>query len=253
MINYIHEKADIGVNARIGHFTVVNENVKIADDVQVGHNVIIYPGTIIDQGVIVGDGAVIGKPLTVAATSTVKSGQNLEPVRIKEKSIIGALAVIYAGTVIGAYTLIGDQASVREKCQIGDFVIIGRGVCLENSVLIENYTKIQSGAYITAYTEIMGHVFVAPMVTTANDNFMGRTRERFKYIKGPVIERGARVGAGAILLPGIKVAEETFVAAGSVVTRDTGAKTLVKGIPARYEKNVPEEQLLWGTDREDIE
>ena len=57
------------------------------------------------------------------------------------------------------------------------------------------------------------------MVTT-NDNFMGRTEKRHELVKGPTIRRGARVGGGCVLLPGIEIGEEAFVGAGAVVIRD---------------------------------
>ncbi len=62
-------------------------------------------------------------------------------------------------------------------------------------------------------------VFVAPCVTTTNDNAMGR-HEPDCELRGAVLRRACRVGAGTILLPGIEVGEEAFVAAGALVTRD---------------------------------
>jgi acetyltransferase-like isoleucine patch superfamily enzyme len=81
-------------------------------------------------------------------------------------------------------------------------------------------------------------------VTTTNDNFMGRTEARFDQIKGAIIKKGARVGGASIILPGITIAEETFVAAGALVTKDTEPKTLIKGVPAKIVRSVPEEELL---------
>jgi acetyltransferase-like isoleucine patch superfamily enzyme len=52
------------------------------------------------------------------------------------------------------------------------------------------------------------------------------------------------VGAGAILLPGIEVGEEAFVAAGALVTRDVAARTLVMGVPAKVVRDVEEAELL---------
>jgi acetyltransferase-like isoleucine patch superfamily enzyme len=92
--------------------------------------------------------------------------------------------------------------------------------------------------------EIGERAFIAPMVTTTNDNFMGRTEKRFKLVKGPQIGRGARIGGGAILLPGVNIAPETFVAAGAVVTKDTLHKNVYKGFPAKEIREVPEEELL---------
>ena len=63
-------------------------------------------------------------------------------------------------------------------------------------------------------------MFIAPCVVTTNDNFMGRTERRHELVKGPTIRRGARVGGGAILCPGVEIGEEAFVGAGAVVTKD---------------------------------
>jgi acetyltransferase-like isoleucine patch superfamily enzyme len=168
----------------------------------------------------------------------------LPPLEIGAGTTIGSGAVLYAGSHIGADCLIADQSFVREKCVIGDAVIVGRGVTVENETTIGSYTKIQSQSYITAWMTIEDHVFIAPCVVTTNDNFMGRTAERFKYRKGPTIRQGARVGANTTLLPGITVGREAFVAAGSVVTRDVPDGTLVMGSPARAVRAVPEREFV---------
>jgi acetyltransferase-like isoleucine patch superfamily enzyme len=129
---------------------------------------------------------------------------------------------------------------------IGDRVVIGRGVCVENDCSIGAFTKIQTDAYITAYSELGEHVFIAPCVVTTNDNFMGRTERRHALIKGAVVRRGARVGGGAVLLPGIEIGEEAFVGAGAVVTKDVAARSLVVGNPARVLREVPADELLDG-------
>jgi acetyltransferase-like isoleucine patch superfamily enzyme len=110
--------------------------------------------------------------------------------------------------------------------------------------------KLQANAYITAYSLLEDDVFIAPCVVTTNDNFMGRTEKRKTLVRGPVIRRGARVGGGAVLLPGIEIGAEAFIGAGAVVTRDVQAGTLVVGSPARYLRNVPPEELLGATDHD---
>jgi acetyltransferase-like isoleucine patch superfamily enzyme len=152
--------------------------------------------------------------------------------------------VISAGTAIGNACVVGDLATVRERCAIGDGVVIGRGVCVENDTAIGAGTKIQTNAYITAYCTLEEQVFVAPCVVTTNDNFMGRTERRHALIKGPTIRRGARVGGGATLLPGIEIGAEAFVGAGAIVTRDVPAGKVVVGVPARVLRDVPADELL---------
>jgi acetyltransferase-like isoleucine patch superfamily enzyme len=105
-------------------------------------------------------------------------------------------------------------------------------------------TKIQAHAYITAYSTLEEHVFIAPCVVTTNDDFMGRTERRRALVKGPTIRRGARIGGGAILLPGVEIGEEAFVGAGAVVTKHVEPRMLVVGNPARVMRAVPEDELL---------
>ncbi len=87
-------------------------------------------------------------------------------------------------------------------------------------------------------------VFVAPGVTTTNDNFMGRTEQRRALMKGPTIRRGARVGGAAVLCPGVEIGEEAFVGAGAVVTKDVAPRTVVVGNPARVIRDVPDDELI---------
>ena len=97
---------------------------------------------------------------------------------------------------------------------------------------------------MTAYSTLEEDVFIAPCVSTTNDNFMGRTEKRHALRKGPTIRRGARIGGAAVLLPGIEIGEEAFVGAGAVVTRDVPPRTVVVGSPARELREVPEDELL---------
>jgi acetyltransferase-like isoleucine patch superfamily enzyme len=73
---------------------------------------------------------------------------------------------------------------------------------------------------------------------------MGRTEGRFGSIKGPTIRRGARVGGACVILPGVEIGEEAFIAAGALVTKDVPAGKLVAGLPARVWRDVPPEELL---------
>ena len=78
---------------------------------------------------------------------------------------------------------------------------------------------------------------------TTNDDTMGR-HPPGEALRGPRIGRAARVGAGAVLRPGITVGEEAFVAAGAVVIDDVDPRTVVMGVPARQVREVPEGDLL---------
>ena len=204
---------------------------------------VVYPGTKFGEGVKVLEHAVVGKQPALSPRSTAKR-EPLEPTQIGDGTIVSTGAVVFAGTKVGARVILGDQSCVRERVTVGDDVVIGRGSLVENDTTIGAMTKIQAEAYITAYSTLEEHVFIAPCVVTTNDNFMGRTERRHELVKGPTIRRGARIGGGAILCPGIVIGEEAFVGAGAVVTKDVPPNVIVVGNPARVLRDVPAEELL---------
>jgi acetyltransferase-like isoleucine patch superfamily enzyme len=203
----------------------------------------VYEGTVLGDGVRVLEGAVVGKQPTLSARSTTRR-EPLPPTEIGAGTVVSTGAIVFAGTRIGERVVLGDQSCVRERVTVGDDVVIGRGSLVENDTTIGAMTKIQANAYITGYSTLEEHVFVAPCVVTTNDNFMGRTERRHELVKGPTIRRGARVGGGAILCPGVEIGEEAFVGAGAVVTKDVPARKIVVGNPARVLRDVPDDELL---------
>jgi acetyltransferase-like isoleucine patch superfamily enzyme len=210
---------------------------------EAGENVVVYPGTVIGDGCRIGDNVVLGKQPALSPRSTAKR-EELPPLELGEGTIVSTGSVVFAGTTIGARVILGDQSCVRERCVLGDDVVVGRGSLVENDTTIGARTKIQANAYVTAYSILEVDVFIAPGVVTTNDNFMGRTEQRHALRKGPTIRRGARIGGGAVLLPGIEVGEEAFVGAGAVVVRNVPPRALVVGNPARQIRDVPDEELL---------
>jgi acetyltransferase-like isoleucine patch superfamily enzyme len=219
------------------------ENAPHFPGVEVAATAIVYPGTLLAEGVRLLDYAVVGKQPSLSPRSTAKR-EPLAPLELGPGTIVSTGAIVFAGTKIGARVIVGDQACVRERCEIGDDVVIGRGSLVENDTTIGALTKIQAEAYITAYSTLEEEVFIAPCVVTTNDNFMGRTEKRHALMKGPTIRRGARVGGGAILCPGVEIGEEAFVGAGAVVVKDVPPRMLVVGNPARVLREVAEEELL---------
>jgi acetyltransferase-like isoleucine patch superfamily enzyme len=204
---------------------------------------VVYPGTVIGEGCQILDNAVVGKQPSLSPRSTAKR-EELPPLELGEGTIVSTGAIVFAGTRIGARVIVGDQACVRERCKIGDDVVIGRGTLVENDTTIGALTKIQAMGYITAHSMVEDEVFIAPCVQTTNDNFMGRTEKRHGLRKGPTIRRGARVGGGAVLCPGIEIGEEAYVGAGAVVVKDVPPRVIVVGNPARILRNVPNDELL---------
>jgi acetyltransferase-like isoleucine patch superfamily enzyme len=204
---------------------------------------VVHPGTVLGAGVRVLEYAVVGKQPTLSPRSTAKR-EPLAPAVIGDGTVISTGAVVFAGTTVGERVILGDQSCVRERVAIGDDVVVGRGSLVENDTTIGARTRIQADAYVTAYSTLEEDVFMAPCVVTTNDNYMGRTERRLALLKGPTIRRGARIGGGAVLCPGVEIGEEAFVGAGAVVTKDVPPRVVVVGSPARVLRDVPREELL---------
>lgn len=252
--NKIAPDAKIGKNTAIGEFAVIGEKVAIGEGCQIGHHVVIHADSIIGDNVRIDDHTVIGKNPMRAANSAVTKDLQLSPCTIGSDCIIGTGAVLYRGSTIGHKVLIADLATVRENVLVGDFTIVGRGVAIENFCTIGRYCKLETNSYITAYSNLADRVFVAPCVATSNDNFVGRTEERFKHFKGVIAERGARIGVNATILPGKTLGEDCLVAAGALVTKDVPTKQIVAnaageaGVKAKIIRAVPDEQLIDNQD-----
>jgi acetyltransferase-like isoleucine patch superfamily enzyme len=210
---------------------------------EIANTAIVHPGTVVGDGCRILDYAVVGKQPVLSPRSTAAQ-EELPPLELGAGTVVSTGAVVFAGSSLGERVIVGDQACVRERCTIGNDVVIGRGSLVENDTEVGARTKIQADAYVTAYSLLEEDVFVAPCVVTANDNFMGRTERRHALRRGPTIRRGARVGAAAVLLPGIEIGQEAFVGAGAVVLRNVPARAVVVGNPAREIREVPEEELL---------
>jgi acetyltransferase-like isoleucine patch superfamily enzyme len=220
---------------------LVGEGVEIPESVELGGHVVVHAGTRLAEGVRVQDGAILGKPVALGPRSRAAQAA-VPPLRVDAGATICAGAVVLAGATIGARAVVGDQAHVRERSTLGERSVVGRGSAVDNDVTVGARVKVQTGCYLTARTTVEDDVFVAPGVTTTNDHAMGRHGPEHE-LRGATLRRACRVGGGAVLLPGVEVGEEAFVAAGSVVTRDVPSRAMVMGVPARQVREVPDDDL----------
>ncbi len=242
--SYIDNSSKIGAGFTCGEFCVIEKNVEIGENCTLGHHVIIREGTKIGSGVRIDDNTVIGKQPLRSKRSIFKSDKAYLPAVIGDECLIGAQVVIYTGCEIANSVLVADSAAVREDVKIGEATIIGRSCTVENFTTIGKKCKLETNSYITAYSTIEDYCFIAPGVVTTNDNYLGRTEERFKHFKGVTLRKGARIGGGAVILPGIEIGADAVIAAGAVVTKNVPTKKIFIGAPAKELRDVPPEQLL---------
>ena len=149
-------------------------------------------------------------------------------------------ADVSSAAILGPRTRIWHQAQVRERACIGSNCIIGKGAYVDFDVAIGDNVKIQNGVYVYHGVTVEDGVFLGPGVILTNDktpraiNPDGTLKSDADWEVSPtVIRRGASIGAGAVILPGVTVGEFAMVGAGAVVTGDVPAHGLVYGNPAR--------------------
>ncbi|WP_406600374.1 acyltransferase [Methanovulcanius yangii] len=157
--------------------------------------------------------------------------------------MIGRNAVIRSGTTIYCDVTAGDNFStghnvvIREHTTIGNNVSIGTNTIIEGNTKIGNGVNMQSLVYIPTGVVIEDDVFIGPNAVLTNDPYPPNDRGN---LKGPIIRKGASIGANATILPGIEIGEGSLVAAGAIVTKDVPPHTLAVGAPARF-RDLPAE------------
>jgi len=222
---------------------LLGDRVILPDSVSIGGHAIVHADSSVGEGAILQDGCVVGKPVALGARSSARSETPVEGATVGAGTTVGAGAVLVAGAVVGERCVVADQAHVRERTVIGDECVIGRGASVENDVRLGARVRMQTGAYVTAWSFVEDDVFIAPGVMTTNDQTAGR-RPAGVPLRGAVLRRACRIGSRAVLLPAIEIGEEAFVAAGAVVTADVPPRTLVMGVPARAVREIADEEFV---------
>ena len=141
---------------------------------------------------------------------------------------------------IGEGTQIWHQSQVREGARIGQNCILGKGVYVDFDVRIGDRCKLQNGVFVYHGARLEDGVFVGPGAILTNDRFPrainpdGSLKTDADWEVGRThVRRGASLGAGSLILPGVTIGEFALVGAGAVVTRDVPDHGLVVGNPAR--------------------
>ena len=133
---------------------------------------------------------------------------------IGESTRIWAFAHVLPGAVIG------------KDCNICDHVFI------ENDVVVGDRVTIKCGVQLWDGLRIADDVFIGPNATFSNDKYP-KSKQYQTEVLQTYVGRGASIGSGATILPGLRIGARAMIGAGSVVTRDVPPKAIVSGNPAR--------------------
>ncbi|HEY7344987.1 MAG TPA: acyltransferase [Gaiella sp.] len=129
-------------------------------------------------------------------------------------------------------------------CAIGDDTRIGTFVEIQRGAAIGSRCKIQSHTFVCDGVTVEDEVFVGHGVMFVNDKTPRATAESGELqtedgwtLLRTVVERGASIGSGAVVLGGVRIGAGALVGAGAVVTRDVPAGSVVAGVPARVRQH----------------
>lgn len=155
-------------------------------------------------------------------------------------SYIAPSADVAEQAILGEGTKVWHLAQVREDAVLGENCIVGRGAYVGTGVQIGDNTKIQNYALVYE-PAILGHgVFIGPAVVLTNDTYPravspdGSLKSAHDWTPvGVTIEDGASIGARAVCVAPLRIGRWSTIAAGSVVTKDVPAFSLMAGVPAR--------------------
>jgi UDP-2-acetamido-3-amino-2,3-dideoxy-glucuronate N-acetyltransferase len=221
---------------------LVAPGVSIADDAEIGANVVIYAGVVIEAGCRIQDGAVLGKRTVLGPHSTSPPPRQDMETRLERGAQVGCYAVIVAGAHLGPAAVVADHALVREHARLEAGAVAGHGGVLGRGCRLGARSKLMGGFILAPRTVIEEDVFSGPGLTVTDDLTMGRHRG-VTELPAVMLRRACRVGSNVTVLPGLEIGEEAVVGAGSIVTRDVGARTVVLGSPAQFVRDVTDAEL----------
>ena len=138
---------------------------------------------------------------------------------------------------IGPGTRIWQFVVVLAGARIGRDVNICSHCLVESDVVVGDRVTVKSGVQLWDGLRVADDVFIGPNVTFANDKYPRSGNRAYEKLS-TVVEVGASIGAGSVILPGVCIGAGAMVAAGSVVTRDVPAGFLVMGNPARVYREI---------------
>lgn len=154
------------------------------------------------------------------------------PTRIGDAALIRSHTVVYHGNRIGLRFETGHWVLIREENDIGENVSVGSGTIVEHHVTIGNGVRLHSNVFVPEYSVLEEGCWVGPNVVLTNAKYP-RSQSVKDNLRGPHLEAGAKIGANATLLPGVRIGRNSLVGAGAVVTRDVPPGVVVMGNPAR--------------------
>lgn len=201
----VSEKSEIGLNVMIGPYTIVYDNVVIANNVKIDAYCEIGVSNHLSEG----------KKLFIGKDSHIRSH-----------------SIFYEASIFGEGLITGHRVTVREKTIAGANLQIGTLSDLQGDCEIGNFVRLHSNVHIGKKSKIGNFVWIFPYVVLTND-----PHPPSEILKGVIIDDYAVIATMSVILPGVVVAKGCLIGAHSCVAKDTEQNMVYSGSPA--EKKCP--------------
>jgi acetyltransferase-like isoleucine patch superfamily enzyme len=207
----VSKHATIGKNAQINAFSIVHDNV------------------------VLGENARVESYCELGIPTPLGSGA---PLVIGDNCLIRSHSIFYESSTFGANLTTGHHVVARENILAGCSFQIGSYSELQGDSSIGDYVRFQSNIFVGKMTKIGNFVWVFPYVIFTND-----PTPPSNTLVGSNIGNFAAIGAGSIILPGVSVGQNSFLAASSCLTRDLPDGMFAMGSPAKIKGRASEIKL----------
>jgi bifunctional UDP-N-acetylglucosamine pyrophosphorylase / glucosamine-1-phosphate N-acetyltransferase len=191
----------------------------ISEDAEIGRDTVIYPNVVIEGKTRIGDhceirsgsritNSIIGRNITVLDSSVITD------------------SIVRDNATVGPFAHLRNGATIETEAKIGNFVEVKKSIVGKNSKA--SHLTYLGDAEIGENTNIGAG--------TITCNYDGKNKHRTK------IGSNVKIGSDTMLVAPVEVGDGAVTGAGSVVTKDVEANTLVAGVPARVKRTVNSEQ-----------
>lgn len=221
----IGNHVSFGKNVVVKHNCIIEDGASLGDNTYIDSNCIIHGNVSLGDNSNVGSNCILGEYLMDFYQDHMPHNH---PLKIGNNALIRSGSIIYGDCRIGESFQTGHQVTIREKSDIGNHVSIGTLSDIQGNCSIGDYTRLHSNVHVGQLSRIGSYVWIFPYVVLTNDptppseNFVGVCVDDF-----------AVIATGSILLPGVKIAGDSLIAAGAIVTKDVAQGTVVGGNPAK--------------------
>lgn len=203
----------------------VHPTALVSDKAKFGENVTIGAYSIIHDNVVIGDNSVVEAYCELGIENKFCDGL---PLIIGKNAHIRSHSAFYAASTFGDNLITGHRVTVREKTKAGVGFQIGTLGDIQGHCTIGDFVKCHSNVHIGNKSIIGNYVWIFPYVVLTND-----PHPPSEVLIGCEISDFAVIATMSVILPGVKIASDTLVGAGSIVGKDVESGWVVVGNPAK--------------------